>query len=235
MPKKYVKKPYRKRLYRRRKFIRRRKGLIGKALYPTYRMRPERKMYDLKAFWDDETFDSYTNYSVFSLNAGIAQGTNDGQRIGNRVTVKSLHIVGEVTASPSNPVSAFRIAVVLDRFPNQNIVPTWSDIWESSGTSATNLVPLRNSSTPQRYVVLYSRMFSVGYITQTGTSLASLGTAAPPKRFINIYKRMNLPVQYTGTDTNLIQTNNIVIFGWSDTNVNTPRADFNARIEYVDN
>lgn len=227
------KRPVNRRYFKRKAHRKARKGLIAKALFPVYKARPERKCFDIKPMWSAETIDDYTAYSQYALTI-IPGGSAEGQRIGNKVFVKSLHITGQVRASVSNSSCSFRIAVVLDRSPNSVANPSWSDIWESSGTSLTNLNPLRNSSTLNRYVILYSRIFQVGYITQTGTNLASIGSAALPRKFINIYKKMNLPVTYTDTSGATPQTNCISIFAWSDTTVNTPQADMNCRVEYVD-
>lgn len=227
--------PVNRRKIVRRKIVRkRRRGLIGRALFPVYRARPERKCFDWKPFWSAETIDDYTAYSVFSLNGGISGGTGVTNRIGNKIYVKSLHITGQVRSSVSNSASTVRIAVVLDRSPSGVVTPTWSDVWESTGQTVSNLFPLRNDSTSTRYVVLASKVFQVGYITQTGTGDASLGSAALPRKYVNIYKKMNLPVAYTDANANTIQTNNIAIFAWSDTNSNTPVADMCCRVEFTD-
>lgn len=134
---------------------------------------------------------------------GIARGTNMGQRIGNRITLKSIEVViNFYPIGDINPIQwGAMFALVYDRQPNGALptnaqqlfeayikgVPTaWGNPAVAGGF--TNLV---NSG---RFVTLAKFRPSL-----TSVSANVAGVQFTPKQ-IHLFKKLNLPVEYTGVE-----------------------------------
>lgn len=65
----------------------------------------------------------------------IAQGINDGQRIGNKISIQSIQVLGLLSVDKVDSVyeHAVRILVVRDKAYQGGTPPIWADIFDSDG------------------------------------------------------------------------------------------------------
>lgn len=117
-----------------------------------------------------------TTWTLLLLN-GVAQGTSDSTRIGQRIQMSSLQLR---MASPAQANDPIRVRVVYDKQTNA-AAPTATDILEND--NAGGLVQNANSG---RFITLYDKFLHVDN--------------ANGKHIIDEYIKMSLPVIYSGTD-----------------------------------
>lgn len=160
---------------------------------------------------------------------GIVQGIDSHQRIGRKITVRSLLINGTCTLQPGVTATEFTdnayIYVVLDRQCNGAYAAA-TDIW-------SNVVPaasLRNLDNNKRFKILKVVKFNLN--AQVGV----IGTAAAyAKRDFDMYIKLNMPIIYSSTTGAIgeIKQNNIMVF----IGANTADVTFAGamRVRYTDN
>lgn len=110
------------------------------------------------------------NPTVGCLNA-IAQGDGESQRIGRKVTNRSVHVKGYITLGNSNTnrgTSGAVVRIVLFKDTQTNgAAPTPTDVMTPNNVNA-----FRNLEYTTRYQVLYDKTFTINpSITHDGTKL----------------------------------------------------------------
>lgn len=130
---------------------------------------------------DSVNFTTNNIYSV-SLNnttLSMGQGVGNGQRVGNRVKIKSAFIAGTIYPAPydagSNPTpqpTQVAIWIFYDKqFPSSVPNPT-SDFFQRNNTVQPMDGTLQDLYSPintDKYRVLTKRIFKIGYAAATGT------------------------------------------------------------------
>jgi hypothetical protein len=109
----------------------------------------------------------------------IIQGTGQGQRIGNKISVKSLIIKGTICPKPYDityNVSTFPLQVKMwifyDKTAPNNIPNPTADFFQNGNSSKGwfgDLVDTWSPVNTDRYRVLATRTFKVGYASNEGT------------------------------------------------------------------
>lgn len=179
-------------------------------------------------------------YSLGSIFTGLETGAGANQRIGRKITVKSilfdLNFWGNADAAnyDKDPI-IFKLWFVMDKQANgttldasdiMTYVPglIGTDVGVQAPEMVTSFQPY--IANRQRFSILkeYRGVFKPTVVSQR-TSGAGGGSVADQKTYKNIqfYKRCNIPIEYGGAagtgDITEIKSNNIgAIFGFSKTN-----------------
>jgi len=171
-----------------------------------------------------------TNTGTVTLLNGIAQGTDYNQRIGRKVTLKSILFkvsMGMATgASSSSLGAANRFLVVYDAQANAT-APAVTDI-----LATANFMSPMNLNNRDRFKVLFEIVHCTGAYTKT-TSLISAGDFYDTHE--SRYRKINLEEQFSGTGNTIgsIATGSIYVLQISDEG-NGCIYDFYSRIRFTD-
>ncbi len=112
---------------------------------------------ELKDFTQQVDIDNAFQTGTITLLNGISQGVGVSQRIGRRALFQSvlLRWCIKINDANTNP-HCYRIAIVLDRFP-QGIFPPIDQIWTSMNTAFAP-VGVRTLSNTNKFKVLWQRL-----------------------------------------------------------------------------
>jgi len=174
------------------------------------------------------------NYTVIStpsvtLLNGCAVGTEFTDRIGRKITMKSIFIRGHLipqddTSGPNNN----RLLVVYDKQTNGTAVVATDVLKTAVPASQINL------NNRDRFVILYDKCWVQGKVSNVATQSFASG----PNCFkIKLYRKLNLEVQYSGTTAAVssIATGSVYMI-WLSENVATDGAiaQLSTRIRFTD-
>lgn len=199
-------KAYRKKKAPYKKKTSRAKGNVGKATSlirtggRSVKVRSVNELKDVTGF-QNAVLPLATTTAAVALINGIAQGTGAGERIGRKVTMKSLFIRGYVAKQGATVGSVpIRILIVYDKQTNATL-PATTDVVVTD----TVMAPM-NLANAQRFTVLYDRVFNLG---EDGDNVFNFSK----------YIKMNHDVTYNAGTTNTIgsiQTGSVISFVWSN-------------------
>jgi len=198
----------------------RRSGMYGRFL-PNSSV--ELKVYDRYPAAVGLTSGSLTTVQPF-LHAnggnGIAQGTNAGQRLGNRITVKSIEwcVTFDSDALTAGSFGPFMVYVVLDKQCNGVIVTT-ADLFAHMLDGVPTAVAAIAASNAPRNLINASRFTTISKKMFQPRDTYGITTAAETGRIqATGYKKVNIPIEYgvnaaAGTSGTIdqIKSNNIYI------------------------
>jgi len=153
----------------------------------------------------------------------IAQGPGQTERIGRRVTLRTLQIRLVITMQTSSVgASPFRLLVVFDR---QNNAASTSVL---SVVNTDTMLSFKNLSNERRFLTLMDEW------------IPAIGTGGPQSICVTRYIKMNNLVQEFNTGASAlvssITTGSISAFLWQNGTITTaaPEYKFDARLRYVD-
>lgn len=159
----------------------------------------------------------------------VPQGTGDEQRIGRRITIKSIQIRGQAFFAPAAAATAATgcwLYLVMDKQTN-GAAAAITDVFTSSVVN-TALLNLDNN---QRFVILKKWQ----WVMQPGAG----ATAAYNNSCKNIewYKKCNIPIEYSSTTGAIteIRSNNIFLCAGSNPADDLVTFTGTARLRYTDN
>lgn len=126
-----------------------------------------------------------TTASLTLLN-GLAPGTAANQRVGMKVTVRSLQINARLRTQPTTGVDQFaRVTLILDRQPNGAAPGAITDI-----LAADSVNGLRNLANRKRFKIMWDRTIPLGGILNG----AGTGSQTPNLRTIKLYMKFRRPI-----------------------------------------
>lgn len=161
---------------------------------------------------------------------GLTPGTGATERVGMKVTIKSIEIRFQLQSTPTTGVSQFgRFILVLDRQPNGIAPGAVTDILSSQSTGSP-----RNLANRKRFKIMLDKVVPIGS-TIAGVS------STPDLRFLKYYlkPRKSIVTEYnTGVTGNIadISTNSLyfVYFGTELSGATDILIRGTIRIRYVD-
>ncbi len=207
---------------RRRRFKRRRNysfsGNTGRYGRTTFGMVPRgMPQQEMKYFDEKETFvlgaSGQYNYMHDLVTGGgihqIATGTGPTQRLGRKIIIHSIHIIGSIrTSSNSNATSVydpglFSLTVVLDQQHNSEdltVAPgiQAAKIWGSVFHTITQRV--RNLETLARFKILWSKFMRAKFTARVYDTGGSVVRNGPWHNPFNFYKKCYIPIEFTGVN-----------------------------------
>lgn len=144
---------------------------------------------------------------IIPLNV-MKQGTDDYQRIGKEVTLKSLHMIGSVVLSGviDNTFDYHRYMIVYDRQPN-GALPAIADILRTvdvNGAFSTNCFSHKNEDTTNRFLILRDRKFGIPGDSQSALHSTVSMLSTPVAGTIDEYIRLkDLKTQFRSNSGNI--------------------------------
>lgn len=177
--------------------------------------------------WFDDTMSStasIVNGTVIDSICKIPQGTNVSERIGNKITVKSISLRGysyldQQTTQLSNGL--VRIILFIDK---QSVGYTAS---VSDVLAVTDFISHVNLHNSDRFIILKDKVFDIEL--QTCTTASTEATWKPWQ----IYTKVNVDVDYAGSAAAIPTVNNIGVLLIASGNwVNGAIAS--TRVRYID-
>lgn len=194
---------------------------------------PELKFHDVK----DQNDMGENGHRIGSINL-VNRGTNQSQREGRRITIKSIEIRAKVVPKGGNfdntQIAANdlwgsgigRMIVVLD-YQCNGAALTHSQLMENFLNDRYKDVNLKNISFSNRFKIIKDKTFRLGVQSYEATNVQSAGGGAATvtqSRLIlkgipyqcHWYKKCNIPIEYSNADGNIdvtqVRSNNILIF-----------------------
>jgi hypothetical protein len=153
----------------------------------------------------------------------IATGTDQINRIGRQVRLKSIHLRGNIEANTAgNPAQRVRLIVVATKNSEPDNAPVLQDVLQDGG----NFDSFRNLNRARGFIPIVDRTFQVDQ--------------DDPRRYFNIYKKLNIRKQFndnSGTYTSASQGYGD-IYMWAicdEDNTNEPVIALMSRVRFVDN
>jgi len=190
---------------------------------------PERKYQDIST----GAINTNSTGTVYGLNQMI-QGTANGQRIGQRILMTSIHLYGQISESTANLAASTgyqttgcnpcRCVLVYDKQPN-GAAPGWSTVYSSTGTIGP--MGKRLDSTRKRFDILYD------------SGLQMIMSGGPNGVVFEKFVNCKLETQYTTTNngdiTDIISGALFLMIIDSNSNANLPATGvFYVRCNYTD-
>lgn len=186
--------------------------------------------------------------------AGLGCGNDYNQRIGRKVSWKSMQIRGHVCRPLGGQMVSWRLLIVQDTQAN-GIAAGISNVLEGSWTSTTDAVVYNrsfgfiNPTNRNRFKILFDKVgtFGPGFCNKLGEFAAADVTPAGGSALDNVpiskYIKLNFDTTYGGisNDTGSISTNGILMFLLSSGDPqdgtipsNEPYFLGNIRLRYID-
>lgn len=158
----------------------------------------------------------------------IPQGVAESERVGRKVTIKSIMMHGTMTAGVAGTGGqTVRMLLVQDTQCN-GAATTYATVM-----NGTNTWPFRNLDNIDRFRVL--KDWKICLNAQAGVA----GAWQPTKRFINFYKKCNIPIEFDNTATTgaitTIRSNNLFLLAIADSDDDVTNYTGVTRIRYTDN
>lgn len=180
----------RRRTYRRR-FARRR---FRRNLTRVGIGRPERKFID--TYLSSNAIPQSAITITPQLLTGVAQGTDNNQRIGRKIMLTNIQIrwvLNGVATGETTPIDTdlVRILIVRDLQYTGVNPPTLGDVLEDSGTSSSNFFVAFNDlkvQGNQRFRTMYDKIFAIS--TGTGQNYQL--------KYVKYYKKMRREIDFNG-------------------------------------
>lgn len=145
----------------------------------------------------------------------IAQGTDYNSRIGRKILIKSVYARMTLQPNTANTLesnSSARILMIWDLQPNSSAtLPLLSDIFETlpaGSTTRMNTTVMMNLNNRERFVILWDKEFTFGYLNTTNGT--GNGTSV---RLLKKYKKVNLSVTYSGTGSSATRRPGVIATG----------------------
>lgn len=181
----------------------------------------------------------------------VYQGTSPQQRIGNKITIKSLRVSGTIFQDPISIVSAlgyfdYKIPVVsycivVDTQAN-GTTPTLDLVYYNpSGVLIGTTSPLRNLDYIKRFKVLKFETINFEHTQSRAVYDEMTGNSINIPRieikFDTGKLKLDLPQTYatadTSRDNSAVQDNNVYMFIWKDDATTTVKYTWNSRSRFV--
>lgn len=162
----------------------------------------------------------------FAILSGVAQGIQDSQRIGDKLTLRACRIA--YTMVPGDPYNVVRI-VVFQWYPNTVLtIPTASLIVEALGINY--MAPIRHDHVNNQFKVLYDKRFTMVLPAAAGIGADSsvrTGNIIVPMKWVR------KSVDFTSASTNA--ANHLYVYVVSDSAIAAnPSITLTSRIWYDD-
>jgi len=172
-------------------------GRVGSAALYTKTV-PQMRTLELKSVdTANATYTLNTTGQFTVLNVPV-NGAAFYNRIGNEIEMKSLHLIGNITATAnagSAPGEYARIMVVYDRQPN-GAAPSTADLltsYASAGTTTSTVFDHLNPNNKERFLVLMDdRLAFADSLKATAANAATQGAVDFSKNEVNINRFIKL-------------------------------------------
>lgn len=191
--------------------------------------RPELKFIDTQT-----TAEATSNTWKVNLINGVATGTDITNRIGRKITLKSLlvrlNVYNSMATNTTNPQGVMgRIVLIYDTQPNSGTTPTGTDIFTTNTPFG-----FMNLNNRDRFKVLKDWQYAIGAWLISGTGLLAAGS--PENKMKTFYKKINYDEIFSGVGNTQgdIATGAMYLCHVCDVNLGG-FIDWGTRVRFIDN
>ncbi len=179
----------------------------------------------MKAFDMVVASTNFTNAGYLVQMTGLGQGTQNGQRTGDVITVRKFTLNYRIYSQNSDAFNTCRILVFRWK-PNSTLVsPTLASV--TNGTSITSSMWMYDWQYSSQFVILYDR---IHFLAGTATAPDVSGTQGASFEI-----PLNLRLEYTGTGST-DHSNGLYLLAMSESAVPPhPAIEWMSRIQYAEN
>lgn len=167
---------------------------------------------------------------LVSLINGVAQGSDFNNRIGRKVTIKSVQLRGHFTSQDGEVADCYcRLLIVYDRQPN-GALPSVTDV-----LTASTSVSFMNLNNRERFVILAEH--SIALADKSSLVAGDQWRGSPTTASVDIYRKVDLPVIFDGTGATIgdIQTGSLFVLSIGDQVTNNAyNCALTTRVRFVD-
>ncbi len=163
----------------------------------------------------------------------IAQGNTESERIGRKLTIKKIHVKGQVklaSQTAANATANTVIMMLVQDTQTNGAAFTATDLVETDDYKS-----FRNLAQSSRFKILYKKTITLN--AQGGVATGAAYAFGEPVRAINCNVNCSVPIEYDNSlDTGVIATvrsNNI--YWVTQASAGTASIDANCRVRYSDN
>lgn len=199
---------------------------------------PEIKYIDATAT-DATIVNGTANVDLVVIN-GLAQGTDNTQRVGRKVLAKALE-VNAVFYGPIDTINSgtaqtavIRWWIICDAQP-EGASATATEIWQAG---SSYIVDHRNLQNSERFKVLRTGTMSLAGTVPVTASTASTHPGFPNKQHLSVHVPLNDAVKYQGTATGIANiSSGAYYFGYCTDYQGTssgPSVMYNCRFKFTD-
>lgn len=184
----------------RKRYGRRRTGLIKRVVKQQLNKAIEMKqrIYQHNAVGASVTGGAAVDFSAFSygngtivaaLSAGVANGTGEGQRVGNRITLKGCLV--NLAFQPGDSYNNFRILLVTPKktYDKTGVTGFTQQLLSNQGSSATQWLQPVDTDV---FKVYWDKRYTLRYVPKDGNSANVL----PQNRFLRKFIKLNKPIKW---------------------------------------
>ncbi len=138
----------------------------------------------------------------------VAQGTGYNERIGHKITIKSLNVKWSIKLSAATSVTdttdTVRMMILLDKQAN-GAAPIVTDILISA-----DLLAFNNPNNKNRFKTLMNRVYT---LKSSGLGNDTAIATTEDQLYDEVFLKMNIPIEYSSTTGAIteIRSNNIVL------------------------
>lgn len=175
-----------------------------------------------------------SNAAQFFLLNGVQEGTSKYNRIGDRIKMKSIQIMGKWVPRPTLPIPATetriygRLAIIYDRYPKGNF-PTENEIFQCYSETGTPIMGTMPWSPPNpvysdRFIIVRDCKFNFTTndpSTSNTMALFMMNNNTVEGNDCSLYKKLNgLETQYLSTANPILVSNigtgTLIFMVWSN-------------------
>ncbi len=212
------------------------KGKKGKAvkLRIPRSLFPELKRRYSAAFWDAETLDIPTSTaSSFNFFSQVAQGVAADSRLGDSIFVEKVVVRLYLEQSTGITFTTADFAAVFDQEPAAG-APAWTDIFQGVGAASAAAYHVAIPNYDKRFRFRYANRATV----PLSWSAAYWNGSSAVVSVHPVTMTLEIPVKrrilFDNTSGRPIRGCELMLWGWSDTAANTPRATASYEIFFAD-
>lgn len=150
------------------------------------------------------------------LMGGIPNGTGESDRVGRKITLKSVHIkatiIKPVKSTLSNSSDVVRIIVGVDTQTN-GVGPTIGQVLEPNNGGVGTQYPVNqynNLSNKGRFIILKDKYININ--SQGGSGNGTTNNANPVYREFTYNRKLNIPVNYDGVTGGIAEIRDNCLF-----------------------
>ena len=201
-------------------------GYYGR--YPVGGARAELKFFDDAGIAN--TITSLWTVHQTSIN-DIAQGTGESERVGRKITIRSVNCKGWMVAPSSSnfllTAARVRLVLVQDKQCNGSVIAPL-DVFETS-----NIDTYRNLANSGRFNILFDKTWNLNYKAAGGDGVTNATVATG--QYFRFNRKVFMPIEFDGPTGGLteIQSNNMAWMSISDS-AEDKDLDYQFRIRYTD-
>ena len=165
-------------------------------------------------FVDKQTTGFITSTGTVTLINGIGTGTDQFNRIGKSVYLKTVTLTSTLlnaNTGTSEPAHFIRLLLVRDNAPNGAATPVLADFLreiDNAGGATTTALSMQNTNNRKRFTFLIDKLITIPPWNLGNTNPGNSATAPLDMNFKRVLK-INKRMQFSGTGTAIadIQTN----------------------------